>query len=509
MNETATRHSTAGAKRNPTIPERIRDLAIMRSAALIWDGEHAYAIVQTPDHVRCLPVGSKAFRRWVQHEVRRQDMKPPSRESLKTAELAIEAKAEEDGGVQPTPSIRVAGRDGEIYLDLGDDDWTCVHVTADGWVVEKHPVDGPYMYRPPRMAALPVPERDGDIGELWRFVNVAGKAERMLLVAAMVQMFWPRGPFPVVAVFGEQGSAKTTTQEMVKSLVDPSRPAPDKHALTSLRKPPRDERDITAAAYGARVIGFDNVSYLDEWLSDAICRLSTGADLGGRELFSDFDEAIISAVRPVMLNGIPEVVGRSDLADRTIKIEGSPPEKRKEEAKLWREFSEARPRLLGALLDLLVIALRRYDDVQVSPEWPDVRMADFARLGEAIGPALGLEAGGFTRIYHANRSEAAREVAELDSLTPRLEELLAARGERWEGSVGELLDALKEGQTGLLSGKGWWSSAKALQTHLVRQVAPLRAVGIQVEKKGRSRSPISNKPRTLYTVVRSARAPDG
>lgn len=403
------------ASRGPTIPERLRDLVLTSAEAVIWDGEHAFAVIRVPDlrsdgahlHVRCLPVGSKAFRRWATEEARRCRMSPPAREVLAAAERAIEAAAEKGGGVQPTPSIRVAGRDGVIYLDLGDDDWTCARVTRDGWDLTDHPLDGPYMYRPPRQAALPKPESGGKIDRLWAFMNVVNDDEKMLLVAAMLQMLWPRGPYPVLAIFGEQGSAKTTKQEMVKSLVDPSRPNPDKHALTSLRSPPREPRDVTASANGARVIGFDNVSYLNEELSDAICRLSTGADMGGRELYSDFDEAIVAAARPVMLNGIMEVVGRPDLGDRTIKIECVPPARRIEEARLWREFDEARPKLLGALLDLLVLALRHHPDARV-PDNVDVRMADFARLGEAACAASGMSPGDFTRAYHANRQSAAR-----------------------------------------------------------------------------------------------------
>lgn len=484
-----------------TIPKKIRDLVIDRSTELVWDGEHAFAVLQTPNHVRTLPVGSAALRRWIHQGMTAQGTNPPTREALATAERAIEARAdqraEELGGAQPTPSIRVAGRDGAVFIDLGGSDWRCVRVTAAGWSIEPHPIDGPYMYRPPRMAALPEPARGGSIEDLWQFINVGGQNERRLLVAAMVQMLWPRGPYPVLVVFGQQGSAKTTTQEMVKSLVDPSRPSPDNHALTSLRKPPREDRDAIAAARAMRVIGFDNVSHLDEWLSDTICRLATGAEQGGRELFSDFDEAVVSLARPVMLNGIPEIVGKADLADRAIKIECTPPAARREAAELWREFDRARPRLLGALLDLLVLALSRYQEASVPTEI-DVRMADFARLGEGIAPGLGLGPGEFTQRFHDNRSAAAREVAELDSITARIEGVLRRNDGPWAGSIDELRAALTDGHLDI--GRGWWSSPQALSNHLRRQTAPLRAAGIEVRKLGRGYSPITGKQRELVEV---------
>jgi hypothetical protein len=197
MNELTADIQSSEQDRKPTIAERIVEIATTLSTLLIWDGEHAYCIVQSPSHVSCLPVGSKAFRRWMQSKARRMQMSPPSREAFITAEQAIEAKAEESG-ISPTPSIRVAGREGtgEIFIDLGDDSWNCVHVTADGWGVVPHPVDGPYLYRPPRMAALPIPERGGSIDRLWHFINVAREEDRLLLLGGIIQMLWPRGPYP-------------------------------------------------------------------------------------------------------------------------------------------------------------------------------------------------------------------------------------------------------------------------------------------------------------------------
>ena len=58
--------------------------------------------------------------------------------------------------------------------------------------------------------------------------------------------------------------------------------------------------------------------------------------------------------RPTLLNGIEDIVGRSDLADRAIFLTlGADPgeEQRRSETKLWREFELARPAILGALLD--------------------------------------------------------------------------------------------------------------------------------------------------------------
>jgi hypothetical protein len=62
------------------------------------------------------------------------------------------------------------------------------------------------------------------------------------------------------------------------------------------------------------------------------------------------------AARPILLNGIEEVVSRRDLGDREIFLPLIPigEAQRRAENGLWREFEIARPRILGALVDAVV-----------------------------------------------------------------------------------------------------------------------------------------------------------
>ena len=60
------------------------------------------------------------------------------------------------------------------------------------------------------------------------------------------------------------------------------------------------------------------------WLSDALCRLATGGGFGTRQLYSDDEESLFEARRPVLLNGIEEVAVRGDLLDRSLIVTLSP-----------------------------------------------------------------------------------------------------------------------------------------------------------------------------------------
>jgi hypothetical protein len=131
-----------------------------------------------------------------------------------------------------------------------------------------------------------------------------------------------------------------------------------------------------------------------------------------RQLYTDDDEVLFQAARPLLLNGIDEVVSRPDLADRCIFLTLAPivEQERRSESELWGEFEIARPRILGALLDAAVRGLQILPNVGLT-SLP--RMADFALWATASGSAL-WPAGIFARAYDANRKAAVEGIIEAD-----------------------------------------------------------------------------------------------
>jgi len=155
-----------------------------------------------------------------------------------------------------------------------------------------------------------------------------------------------------LAIAGEQGSAKTVLSKLLRAVIDPS--------VAPVRALPRDERELFIAASNGHVLAFDNLSGLPPWLSDTLCRLASGSAFSTRRLFTDQDEILFAAARPVILNGIEDIITRPDLADRAILLTlGAIAERqRRPEHALWREFELARPHILGALLDAAAHGLR-------------------------------------------------------------------------------------------------------------------------------------------------------
>src|SRR3974390_724986 len=223
--------------------------------------------------------------------------------------------------------------------------------------------------RTPGMLPLPVPERGGSIETLRSFLNLPSGDGFVLIVAWLLAALRAGGPYPLLAISGEQGSAKTVLSKILKALVDPN--------AAPVRALSREQRELMIAANNSYLLAFDNLSGLPHWLSDALCRIATGGSFAVRRLYTDDEEVLFEAARPILLNGIEEVISRPDLGDRAIFLTLAPisEAQRRLENELWREFEVARPRILGALLDAVVHGLRAVDRV---PRDRLPRMADFA-----------------------------------------------------------------------------------------------------------------------------------
>lgn len=417
-------------------------------------------------------VRSKTFREWLNGRFYASEGNVVGSATVQSVVDTLEAKAKFDGQSFPL-SIRVGGHGGKVYIDLADDRWRAVEVDESGWrVIDRPPVR---FRRTKGTLALPEPVHGGSVDELRKFVNVI-EQDWPLLLAWLVSTFRPAGPYPILKLYGEQGSAKTTTAEVLRKNIDPN--------VALLRRPPTNERDLMISAQNGWVCGFDNLSHIDAELSDALCCVANGGGFSTRQLYSDEDETIIVAERPILLNGIEDVGVRSDLLDRSIVIELPRIEAkvRKAEDVFWAEFDEARPRILGALLDAVSVALRRLPDVKAdkSKDWP--RMMDFAQWATAAEPGLGLDHGAFLEAHKEMKDEANKTALESCPVAAVLLALLESMDDgKIKATATDLLGLLNGAAGGVgvdIRAKGWPKSNRPLSGILQRLAPNLRAVGV-------------------------------
>jgi hypothetical protein len=441
------------------------------------DGEE-YASVEIKSHLETWPLKSTGFREWLMRRFYEVTKKSPSSQGVQDALGVLNAKAHFDGEAREVHT-RIAAHAGAIYVDLADDAWRVVKIDAGGWSVMAG-ADAPVRFRRTRgMLPLPEPIRGGSLSVLRRFVNVRDGADWTLLLAWLVASLRPNLPLPLLALYGPQGSAKSTTARLLASLIDPAKAA--------LRSAPRDERDLMIAARNRWCLTFDNLSHISGALSDALCRLSTGGGLSTRELYSNDEETLFEALRPVIINGIEDLATRGDLLDRAVVLylPSLKSKARRKEADLWREFEQARPSICGALFDAVAVALHRLDSIELDGL---PRMADFAAWAVAAEPAFGVPAGTFIDAYAVNRATTNTIALDDSPLSEAVIKFLAAQPKPiWSGRASDLLEELRlyvSEQT--LRDKAWPKAANALTNRLRRLEPSLRAIGVDFRDGSRA-----------------------
>lgn len=452
-------------------------LAIAAEAKLFHTSDKtAFADIRIGGHRETWPVKSKGFHRWLRRAFYERHGGAPNSEATQAALGVIEAKAHYDGPELPI-FLRIAEHDGKLYLDLGDESWRAVEIDSEGWRMIAEP---PMRFRRAAgMLALPEPTRGGSLEALRRLVNVGSDQDFILSMAWLLATFRPRGPYPVLIVAGEQGSAKSTFITVLRSLIDPN--------TSPLRSLPREDRDLFIAATNGHVLSFDNVSTVPAWISDTLCRLATGGGFATRTLYSDSDETLFDAMRPIALNGIEDIVSRPDLAERGLflRLIAIAEADRRADAVVKAELETARPGILGALLDGVATGLRRLPETNLD-RLP--RMADFALWATACGDGVLWERGGFMAAHGANRAEAVHDVIEADPVASALRALMdaeqAAGRAVWAGNARNLLDALtKIAGEAITKNKAWPHTPRALSGRVTRAATFLRTIGIEITHK--------------------------
>ncbi len=416
-------------------------------------------------------VRSEGFRNWLRHEYFKLKRRAPSSQPLQDAVDCLDARACFEGAVHPV-FLRVASFNDAIYVDLGDPQVTVVEITESGWSCITTP---PIRFtRSKTMLPMPkpvAPTNDDSIESLKPFLNVRSHEDFQLAVAWILSALNPNGPFPILTLYGEQGSAKSTTTRVLRELTDPS--------SSPLRALPKRTEDLMVTAKNNRVLGFDNVSFVNDELSDDFCRLSTGGGLAKRRLYSDDSEHVLDATRPLILNGIDEFVARGDLASRTIFLSLPPIAKnqRRLEEKFWDEFRTLQPRILGLLFWALAEALANKDSFTL--ESPP-RMADAWHFVTAAESAFGWPRGSSLKAYAESQRVASETVLDGSPLSPGIRKLAVRK---WEGTAEALLAELEKFRPDAFhqSHRLWPANPKSLSDK-VRRLSPcFKDIGIDVE----------------------------
>lgn len=439
---------------------------------------NAVAVIPMPSRREVWRVYSSGFEDWLRAAYwRAKEMGVP--ETTMKSALATLAAAGINDGDEIEVHVRAARCDDGYLIDLADEQWQAIHVTPQGWrVVNESPV---YFTRTPSMRPLPMPVpigvTHGDVGLLWPHTNIPAHS-RLMVLAWLLDCFRPDTPFPVLELVGEQGSAKSTTQSVLRSLVDPNK--------VMLRGRPKTVEDVFVAAANNWLVSYENLSGLTPEQQDAFCTLATGGDFASRQLYTNGEEHVMETKRSVVLNGIAVVATRPDLIDRVIHVDlpTIPADARRDDADTHAGWERDQPKVFAGLLDLFSAALAILPTVKLTQKQ---RMADYERLGEAVARALGFAAGEFQQQYAELVRAGIDRALESNAVAQALDKYLAERvlPLNWQGTAGQLYDLLNTHS--IPDRSSWPRSPKGLSDQLRRIAPAYRAKGIDITHLGHSR----------------------
>lgn len=438
------------------------DSATTRYALGISEQDEPFGTLKERPHIALTLRGGKSMRADLARRYFEEHDQVPSQQALSDALMVCEGRAAQQ---PPTKlHLRVAEHVGCVYIDMGDTAGRVIELSGGDWEVTD---SAPVVFRRSKLTGvLPHPQL-GELSTLWNYVPV-DDADRPLLLAWMVAaLIAPDAPHPVLFFDAEQGALKSSSTRRIVDLVDPS-PVP-------LRKEPRDPDQWVTAASASWIVALDNVSgEMSGWLSDALCRASTGDGDVRRALYTDSDVSVVAFRRCAIINGVDIIVRRGDLAERLLRMQLKRPEKRRDETELAAQWQRDRPRILGALLTLAADVLHRLPSVEVVDP---PRMADYARVLAGVDEVQGTS--GLSRYREQSRLMAADTLD--DSF---IAALIEHRLDISEVPSGTVLKVLTPTDRDWKRPRDWPKNARAVTALLTRNAPALRAEGWAVDDDG-------------------------
>jgi hypothetical protein len=216
------------------------------------------------------------------------------------------------------------------------------------------------------------------------------------------------------------------------------------------------------------------------WFSDCLCRASTGDGDVRRQLYTDGDVSVISFRRAVVFNGIDVIVTQGDLADRLLRvhIHRLDDDARRGDEELAASWAEARPRILGGLLDLAAQVHHLLPIIEVE-KLP--RMADYARVLAAVDEVLGTEGLAHYREQCKRLAADTLDEAFIAELVNRQYGCTDATSATILNDIGK---AVNGGDADWRAPRGWPRNAREVTAQLTRHAPALRSQRWTVEDDG-------------------------
>ena len=438
-----------------------------------------------------MAMDSKTFKEWVTMVAHQNEIKP-SQSTVTDAITLLRAETKFNSDVIAEVYQRVArDPDGNIWIYSGSfNEPSNLKISPDGKLSMES--NTPIKFAPSKLA-LAFPSLDlestdyKDLGNIMLLKNNLNidDAGFYLTIVFIIQCFIPDRNYVILQLLGEHGSGKSFFNQLLRLLIDPSG-----REKTS---PPKNTDDLIVSAVNGHLLDFDNISRLNNNLSDDFCRLSTGGSLTKRKNYSDRDEIVLKARRPIIINGISAPSTQPDLMQRSIVLNLPVITKpnRIHPAHIETAFESTYKVLFGCLMNLTA----KVNVLINSPAWKKrmatvqfERMAEFHELGLAVEEIMDWPVATFEDALSKNILEGFKAVVDANptaTIVLKYVKTVFINGitsmekspTDWHFTFNDFLDNDKPLQKNLPK------SADALGTAFTRIKPTLRNFGINLTKK--------------------------
>ena len=494
---------TTSADDSDDSDDKVQDVEVLRESIieLFKDQfERSYATVEINGHYEPFLVhpNSSKFKMWASVIYNRKVGKPLLSDHFIQACNILQGEASLFGNNEKKLELRISSgpeiKERTLYYDLANKTRQVIKITENGWSIQESP-NAPITFRRySQTKAQVTPERNyaPDIfDQFMRLINVkitdkdgneiVDKTNnlRLLMKCYIISLFIPDIPQAILMLHGPQGTAKTSSSETIKELVDPS-PIPTL-AL------PRDMLQLIQQLSHNRVVFYDNVSYVTDEQSDQLCRAATGSGSSKRMLFSDDEDILYWYIRSVGISSINVVATRPDLLDRAILAPSSTINEKDFES--MEEYVKAErkriiPQLLGYIFDILVKAIKVKNQGGIR-NYKKSRLVDFCEYGEIISRCMGYPEGEFGKAYTENLDRITNAAIDSGIVVQIIMRFMEDK-EEWDSVPSELYHKLEETADKLCLDirviKEWPKAANVLSRRIDEYKSSLAKVNIQIDK---------------------------
>jgi hypothetical protein len=458
---------------NPETRERQRPVhPLLEGAECVLSNDGgAYVLIKQGQYTFAVRAGSKLFHAWIRDNARDNRHEPPRRAELNEIDYLVQAAAE-TRRQRKDIWLRVAPVEGGIEIDLGDDRFTRVRVTAEG--VEEMAGSPTLFTRTPHMKPLVRPARVGNLQLLHPLLPKLEVHRLLVLAWITYTIAHPKieqSKYVILVLTGGQGSGKTLLSKLTQRLIDPN--------VVGVQVMPKHANELAIATRNAHVVLFDNIRAFQHHIADALCIASTGGSITARQLYTNEDQNVIHLHGAVVVNGIYHFIDQPDLAQRCLHLhlprrEGAGLRSEEEiETSLARDL----PEIMGGLYGLIANILRVLPTVKV--DFPH-RMYDFVRWLAAMEEVTKFPM--LQEYFVRAQAEGQREALQENVLSAAVLEFAENVKADWEGTPSDLLRELGDKASDAVKrSRDWPLNPIALSRRLVPMQAALKEQKITLE----------------------------